>query len=97
MYQNQGKSSKLLQGGSNVRSVDNESAIKQYFQTKLAIVEVRNGESQEDAWLRYLAENPEQAGAHVKIFHYPEPSPLKKKKGDLRSEFPLAIRTEKLA
>ena len=78
-------------------SIDNNSAVTHYFQTKLAVVEVKNGETQDEAWLRYLAENPEQAGAHVKIFHYPEPSPLKKKKGDIRSEFPLAIRTEKLA
>ena len=79
-----------------MHSVQNESAITQYFQTKLAVVEVRKGESQEDAWRRYLAENPESAGAHVKIFHYPEPSPLKRKNGDIRSEFPLAIIPEKL-
>jgi len=80
-----------------VHSVQNESAIKQYFQMKLAVVEVKNGESQEEAWRRYLADNPEYAGAHVKIFHYPEPSPLKKKNGDLRSEFPLTNSTNKLA
>ncbi len=79
-----------------MHSMPNESVVAQYFQTKLAVVEVRNGESQEDAWRRYLAENPDQAGAHVKIFHYPEPSPLKKKGADIRSEFPLAIRPEKL-
>ncbi len=79
-----------------MHSMPNESVVAQYFQTKLAVVEVRNGESQEDAWRRYLAENPDQAGAHVKIFHYPEPSPLKKKSADIRSEFPLAIRPEKL-
>jgi|WetSurMetagenome_2_1015567.scaffolds.fasta_scaffold60477_3 hypothetical protein len=89
------KSAKVLQGGRDVHSVQNESVITQYFQTKLAVVEVRPGESQEDAWHRYLADNPDNAGAHVKIFHYPEPSPLKKN-GDIRSEFPLAIRTEKL-
>jgi hypothetical protein len=57
---------------------ENHSAIARYFRTKLAVVEVRNGESQEDAWHRYLAKNPEGARAQVKIFHYPGPSPLKK-------------------
>jgi hypothetical protein len=90
------KSAKVLQGGRDVHSVQNESAITQYFQTKLAVVEVRPGESQEDAWRRHLAGNPDNAGAHVKIFHYPGPSPLKRENGDIRSEFPLAINTEKL-
>ncbi len=74
-------------------SIENESAVTQYFQTKLAVIEVRQGESQEDAWRRYLAENPEDAGAHVKIFHYPEPSPLKKK-GEIRADLPLVMRRE---
>ena len=77
-------------------SIENESAIGQYFQTKLAVVEVRNGESQEDAWRRHLAEKPENAGAHVKIFHYPKPSPLKKQ-GEIRSNFPLGARRENTA
>jgi hypothetical protein len=89
------KSATTLQGGRVVHSMERESVVTQYFQTKLAVVEVRNGESQEDAWRRYLADNPENAGVVVKIFHYPEPSPLKKK-GDIRSEFPLAIRREEM-
>ena len=59
-------------------SSKNQSAIMKYFQTNLAVVEVQNGENQEDAWRRYLADNPESAGARVKIFHYPGPNPLKK-------------------
>jgi hypothetical protein len=78
----------VLQGGRIVVCSENQSAITQYFQTKLVVVEVRNGESQEEAWRRHLAENPESAGAQVKIFHYPKPSPLKKK-GEIRSQFPL--------
>jgi hypothetical protein len=96
MAQRRKKSTEVLQGGRDVHSMPNKSTVKQYFQTKLAIVEVRNGESQEDAWRRFVAENPEQAGAHVKIFHYPEPSPLKKNKGDIHSEFPLPVIPEKL-
>jgi hypothetical protein len=80
------KPTQKLQGGRNVHSVQKESVITQYFQAKLAVVEVRNGESQDDAWRRYLADNPANAGAHVKIFHYPEPSPLKKKQANIRAE-----------
>jgi hypothetical protein len=91
MFATPEKPARNLQGGRNVRSSENESAITQYFQTKLVVVEVQNGESQEDAWRRYLAENPGSAGAHVKIFHYPEPSSLKKERPS--AEFPLARRT----
>lgn len=52
---------------------ENRSAIARLFQTSSAVVEVLHGESQDDAWCRYLASNPEGAGAHIKIFHYPEP------------------------
>ncbi len=76
-------------------SPENQSAIRQYFQTKLVVVEVRNGESQEDAWRRYLAEHPGCSGAHVKIFHYPQPSPLKKER--LNSELPLVSRGKTVA
>ena len=68
---------KVLQGGRNVHSSENELAIEQYFQAKLVVVEVQNGEGQEEAWRRHLAANPDDAGAHVKIFHYPELNPLK--------------------
>ncbi len=51
--------------------MENQTAIMKYFQTNLAVVEVQHGENQEDAWRRYLADNPEADRAHVKIFHYP--------------------------
>ena len=61
-----------------MHGIENHSAIKHYFQTKLAVIEVRLGECQEDAWRRYLAENPGNAGAQVKIFHFPESGVLPK-------------------
>jgi hypothetical protein len=82
------KTFKMLQGGRIVGSSEIQSAITQYFKTKLVVVEVQNGETQEQAWRRHLAANPESAGAQVKIFHYPEPSPLKKR-GESRRPFPL--------
>jgi hypothetical protein len=54
----------------------NKSALAQYLKTNFAVVEVQNGESQEEAWRRYLAGNPESVGVRVKIFHYREPSNL---------------------
>ena len=62
---------------------ENRSAIEKYFQTNLAVVEVQNGENQEEAWRRYLTDNPERAGAHVKIFHYPGVSPRKKENSEV--------------
>uniref|UniRef100_A0A7C3ZAX8 Uncharacterized protein n=1 Tax=Desulfobacca acetoxidans TaxID=60893 RepID=A0A7C3ZAX8_9BACT len=46
-----------------------------YFQPTLVVVEVRHGESQEEAWRRYLAEHPRSAQARIKIFHFPKPTP----------------------
>jgi hypothetical protein len=66
-----------------VHSPENHSAMTKYFRTNLAVVVVKNGESQDEAWLRYLADNPECAGVSVKIFHYPGPSPLKKRDSNL--------------
>ena len=63
-----------------VHCSENQSALAQYLRTNLAVVEVHNGESQEEAWRRYLADNPASVGANVKIFHYPKPSLLKSKR-----------------
>jgi hypothetical protein len=54
-----------------VRGSENHSALAQYLMTNAAVVEIRNWESQEEAWRRYLADNPQSIRAHVKIFHYP--------------------------
>ena len=62
-----------------VHGSENKSALAQYLKTNFAVVEVQNGESQEAAWRRYLAGNPESVGVRVQIFHYREPSPLKLK------------------
>jgi hypothetical protein len=55
--------------------------LARYFRTKLAVVEVRHGEDQEDAWRRHLAANPEAARTRIKIFHYPGPGPLQNPRG----------------
>jgi len=52
------------------------------LQPKLAVVEVRNGENQEEAWRRYLAENPKNAGIHIRIFHYSRPRTLVTERGN---------------
>jgi|WetSurMetagenome_2_1015567.scaffolds.fasta_scaffold28572_2 hypothetical protein len=57
-----------------MRDSKNQSAMAQYLKTNVAVVEVRNRESQEDAWRRYLSDNPESLGVRVKIFHYPRAS-----------------------
>ena len=39
---------------------EDQSVLAQYLNINLAVVEVRNGESQEEAWRRYLADHPEK-------------------------------------
>lgn len=53
---------------------EDQSVLAQYLNIDVAVVEVRKGESQEEAWRRYLAVHPESVGVCVKIFHYPNPS-----------------------
>jgi hypothetical protein len=47
--------------------------LTQYYRTDPAVVVVRQGETRDDAWQRYLDSHPEKTGARVKIFHYPGP------------------------
>ena len=54
---------------------EDQSVLAQDLKINVAVVEVRKGESQEEAWRRYLADHPESVGVQVKIFHYPNPSP----------------------
>ncbi len=54
---------------------ENQSGLARYLNINLAVVEVRNGESQEDAWRRYLTDHPEKVGVRIKIFHYPNSTP----------------------
>ena len=56
---------------------EDQPVVAQYLNIDLAVVEVRKGESQEEAWRRYLAVHPESVGVRVKIFHYPNSSPPK--------------------
>jgi hypothetical protein len=60
------------------------TGLSKYFDTKLAVIEVHEGETQEEAWRRYLTRNPEYANTHIKIFHYPVKKPPEKPKADLK-------------
>lgn len=53
---------------------EDQSVLAPYPSINLAVVEVRVGESREEAWCRYLADHPEKAGVDVKVFHYPNPN-----------------------
>jgi hypothetical protein len=39
---------------------------------KMAVVQVRRGESNQDAWKRHLREHPYDANAMIKVFNQPE-------------------------
>ena len=45
--------------------------LAKYFHSKPVVVEIKNGETREDAWRRHLLSHPENARAEVKIFHRP--------------------------
>ncbi len=56
---------------------EDRSVLARYLNINLAVVEVGNGESQEEAWRRYLADHPEKVWVRVKIFNYQNSSPRK--------------------
>ena len=58
-----------------MRDSEDQPVVAQYQNINLAVVEVCKGESKEEAWRRYLSVHPESVGVHVKIFHFPSPSP----------------------
>jgi hypothetical protein len=45
------------------------SRLKRYFNVRLAIIEVRPGETREDSWKRHLTDNPEANYANIRIFN----------------------------
>jgi len=71
--------------GSFVFESKKSTALTKYFQTKLAVVEVGEGESQEEAWQHYLTLHPEYSDTHIKIFHYPAKDSPDKERGRLAS------------
>jgi hypothetical protein len=66
-----------------VGNSEQPTTLTRLFQTDLAVIEVKNGESQEEAWKRHLATNPAIALARIKVFHYPAPEGLKTARGHL--------------
>jgi hypothetical protein len=49
----------------------------QDLKISVAVVEVRNGESKEEAWRRHLSDHPESASVRIKIFNYHNSCPRK--------------------
>ncbi len=45
------------------------SRLKEYFNVRLAIIEVRPGETREDSWKRHVTAHPEAEYAKIKIFN----------------------------
>jgi hypothetical protein len=43
--------------------------LKEYFNVRLVIIEVRPGETWEDSWIRHLSDHPEAKYANIKIFN----------------------------
>jgi hypothetical protein len=64
-----------------VRNSEKSTALTRYFQTKVVVIEVKDGETQEQAWQRHLATDPATTRAVIKVFHYPPPKARKTAKG----------------
>jgi len=45
------------------------SRIKEYFNVRPVVIEVRPGETREDSWRRHLIDHPEAKSATVRVFH----------------------------
>ena len=56
-------------------SSEEPTELVKYFHQKVVVVEVQNGERQEEAWRRHLITNPGDATANIKIFHYLSAAP----------------------
>jgi len=63
---------------------EKNTGLGKYLETKLAVIEVKEGETQEEAWRRYLTLNPGSANTHIKIFHYTVKKPPDKPQPDLK-------------
>jgi hypothetical protein len=48
------------------------SRIKVYFNVRQVIIEVRPGETREDAWKRHVIDHPEARNANIKVFNLPK-------------------------
>lgn len=66
-----------LKGGMIMPDSEDQPVLAKYLNIKLAVVEVYNGESKEEAWRRHLADHPESASVRIKIFHHHNSSPRK--------------------
>ena len=54
------------------------SRLKDYFNVRPVIIEVRPGETREDSWKRHLMDHPESTLANIKVFNranYDLPTP----------------------
>jgi|UniRef100_A0A7C3SJ18 hypothetical protein len=62
----------------NLTKYPRNDELMKYLDIRIAVIEVRVGESDEEAWNRHLKEYPEHRNVSVKIFHRPSPTPQEK-------------------
>lgn len=46
-----------------------QTEVERYFHCRIAVIEMKPGESKEGAWLRHMAGHPEDSYANIKIFN----------------------------
>jgi hypothetical protein len=56
-----------------LRGLENQSVLYKCLSADWAVVEIRNGESQEEAWRHDLTATRRTLGVRIRIFHYAKP------------------------
>ena len=49
--------------------IEPHSTVMNYFAYQMAIIQVNNGENNEEAWQRHVMENPEDINATIRVFN----------------------------
>lgn len=53
-----------------IRIMPNSELLVNYFYYRLAIIQVRDGETNDAAWHRHLMETPDDISATIRVFNY---------------------------
>jgi hypothetical protein len=53
----------------NRQSIEEKEWLKRVFNIQKVVVEVKPGETNEEAWIRHVAVHPEDSGTRLRVFN----------------------------
>jgi hypothetical protein len=59
----------IKKGENNMAGFKPQSEVMKYFYYQMAIIQVRVGETNDEAWQRHLTETPEDINATIRVFN----------------------------